>query len=165
MTPHEDDEPVVTYEPARSGDREAILAVMRSANMHRVPSPEMGELDLERFFVARVGGRAVGAAGWALLPHGEGKTTLLAVLPAFARRGIGARLQDIRLEAMRAAGATRVTTNADRPGTIDWYQRRYGYRVVATLAKLHEFGDPSIDHWTTLELDLGAWARRREHAA
>lgn len=152
---------VITYERAGTGDRQAILDVMRPANMHRVPSPEVAELELERFFVARVGGRVVGAAGWTLLPDGRGKTTLLAVLPAFAARGIGARLQEMRLGALRDAGATTVTTNADRPTTIDWYRRRYGYRVVGTLPKLHEFGEPSIDHWTTLELDLEAWTRRR----
>lgn len=161
MPPVTPDEEVVTYHRAGPDDRGAILDVMRSANMHRVPSAEMAELDLARFLVARAGGRVVGAAGWTLLPDGQGKTTLLAVLPAFTGRGIGAHLQDARLAAMRDAGATTVTTNADRPSTIGWYRRHYGYRVVGTLPKLHEFGEPSIDHWTTLELDLEAWARRR----
>lgn len=151
----------IVLRPAEPGDRSAILDVMRSANMHRVPSAEMAELDLERFFVACVDGRVVGAAGWTLLPDGQGKTTLLAVLPEFTGDGIGARLQDARLEAMLGAGATTVTTNADRPVTINWYRRRYGYRVVGSLTKLHEFGDPSIDRWTTLRMDLGAWTRER----
>jgi ribosomal-protein-alanine N-acetyltransferase len=59
------------------------------------------------------------------------------------------------------AGAHTVTTNADRPATIAWYQRRYGYRVVGELPKEHEFGDPAVDRWTTLELDLDAWAAAR----
>jgi 3-keto-5-aminohexanoate cleavage enzyme len=151
----------IVLRPAEPADRSAILDVMRSANMHRVPSAEMAELDLERFFVACVDGRVVGAAGWTLLPDGQGKTTLLAVLPEFTGDGIGARLQDARLEAMLGAGATTVTTNADRPVTINWYRRRYGYRVVGSLTKQHEFGDPSVDRWTTLRMDLTAWARRR----
>ncbi len=154
----------VEIEPARPGDRDAILAVMRSANMHRVPSPEMPELDLERFFVARIDGEVVGAAGYALLGEGRGKTMLLAVRPEHGGNGVGAALQDARLERMRELGAERVTTNADRPGTIAWYRRAYGYREVGRLAKLHEFGDPGVDHWTTLELDLAAWAERRKAA-
>jgi hypothetical protein len=31
---------------------------------------------------------------------------------------------------------------------------------VGTLAKVHEFGDPQRDHWTTLECDLEAWIDR-----
>ena len=65
------------------------------------------------------------------------------------------------MEAMLESGCTRVVTNADRPGTIAWYQRKFGYKAVGNLAKLHEFGDPNIDHWTTLEADLEAWAAAR----
>ena len=58
------------------------------------------------------------------------------------------------MDLMRDAGATRVITNADRPETIEWYQRHFGYRVVGELAKLHEFGLPDVDRWTTLEASL-----------
>jgi hypothetical protein len=59
----------MTYiiEPAGPGDRDGILAVMRHFNMHHVPSVEMEELDLTRFFVARMQGRVVGAAGYKVL--------------------------------------------------------------------------------------------------
>jgi 3-keto-5-aminohexanoate cleavage enzyme len=154
----------VEIAPARTFDREAILEVMLPANMHRVPSPEMPDLDLDRFFVARVGERIVGAAGYRLLDRGRAKTTLLAVLPEHGGRGIGAALQDARLDRMHELGVELVTTNADRPATIAWYKRAYGYRDVGRLAKLHEFGDPDVDHWTTLELDLRAWAERRRAA-
>ncbi|HEY6770967.1 MAG TPA: hypothetical protein VI035_00800 [Solirubrobacterales bacterium] len=46
---------------------------------------------------------------------------------------------------MRSAGATRVITNADRPETIAWYKRHFGYREVGEVAKLHEFGLPDVD--------------------
>ena len=143
-----------TIEPAGLGDREAILAVMRPANMHHVPSAEMGELELSRFFVARVEGRIVGAGGYELVAPRRGKTTLLAVLPEYRGMGIGAQLQEARLDAMRKAGVDTVVTNADRPPTIDWYKRAYGYREVGRLAKVVPFGDPSVGEWTTLELDL-----------
>jgi 3-keto-5-aminohexanoate cleavage enzyme len=141
--------------PARRMEREAILAVMEPANMHRLDSPEMPTFDIDRFFVAELDGRIVGAAGWKLLGDGLAKTTLLAVVPAAAGRGIGSALQRARMEAMRAAGARRVRTNADRPETIAWYKRHFGYREVGILAKEDEFGHPGIDRWVTLEADLG----------
>jgi 3-keto-5-aminohexanoate cleavage enzyme len=155
--PH--DPPSFEVSRAGPGDREAILDVMRTVNMHHVPSPEMEELDLERFFVARVSGRIVGAAGYKLLGSGRGKTTLLGVVPEFRGSGIGAALQDERLAEMHRLGVRAVTTNADRPQTIDWYKRHYGYRPIGHLKKLHEFGDPAATHWTTLELDLDRYMR------
>lgn len=130
--------------------------------MHHVPSPEMGELDLGCFFVGLDHSRVVvGAGGYRLLGDGQSKTTLLGVVPEHAGTGLGARLQDTRLEAMAAAGVHTVTTNADRPATIEWYQRRYGYERVGTLAKEHEFSLPEVDHWTTLQLDLTRWMSER----
>jgi 3-keto-5-aminohexanoate cleavage enzyme len=149
-------------ERARAGDRRAILEVMRPANMHAVPSPEMEELDPTCFFVARLGGKVVGAGGYKLLGPERAKTTLLAVLPEYGRMGIGAALQEARLRAMHRAGVTTVVTNADRPPTIEWYKRRFGYREVGKLKKLVPFGDPNVDEWTTLELDLAGYMRRAQ---
>jgi ribosomal-protein-alanine N-acetyltransferase len=73
-------------------------------------------------------------------------------------------LQTLRMRAMRAAGCRTVTTNADLPETIAWYERWFGYRKIGTLAKVHEFGDPRREHWTTLECDLDAWADPGEPA-
>jgi ribosomal-protein-alanine N-acetyltransferase len=65
---------------------------------------------------------------------------------------------------MLGKGIRRLTTNADLPETIAWYQEHFGYREVGKLQKLCEFGDPHIDQWTTLEVDLVAWdaARRAQ---
>jgi ribosomal protein S18 acetylase RimI-like enzyme len=112
--------------------------------------------------VAEAEGEIVGVAGFKVLPDGTGKTTLMAVDPRYRGRGLGRRLQEMRMEALLERGCTRVVTNADRPATIAWYQRRFGYRVVGSIAKLHVFGDPEIDRWTTLEADLEEWAARRE---
>jgi ribosomal-protein-alanine N-acetyltransferase len=57
-----------------------------------------------------------------------------------------------------------VITNADLPETIAWYRRKFGYRQVGTLPKLHEFGDPSVAEWTTLECDLDAYYARQATA-
>jgi len=153
-TREKDDFGIERASPEELGD---ILQVMRPWNMHHVPSPEMEELDLTCMFVARVDGRIVGAGGYKLLSGRRGKTTLMAVLPEFAGTGIGRALQDARLQAMASAGVTTVTTNADRPASIRWYKEHYGYREVGTLKKLHSFGSPGIDTWTTLEMDLRAW--------
>jgi len=111
-------------------------------------------IDLSCFFVVRLDGRIVGAAGYKILSGGQGKTTLLGVLPDYAGCGVGFALQDARLRAMARLGVEVVTTNADRPATIRWYKRRFGYREVGRLEKLHSFGDPNLSHWTTLQLDL-----------
>jgi uncharacterized protein (DUF849 family)/ribosomal protein S18 acetylase RimI-like enzyme len=160
-------------ERARPEDREAILAVMEVWNMHHVPSPEMEELDLSCFFVARLrsSGQVIGASGYKILPDKRGKTTLLGVFPEFSGAGLGKELQLARLRAMHEVGVEKVTTNADRPETIVWYRKHFGYREVGTLEKLCSFGLDDVAHWTTLEMDLneffrseeGAEARRQRH--
>ena len=151
-------------EPARSTDRDAILKVMAHWNMHHVPSEEMAELDLSCFFVARMNSEVVGASGYQILSPTEGKTTLMSVRPDLAGTGLGRALQDARLDRMASLGVQTVTTNADRPETIAWYKRHYGYREVGNLAKVHSFGHPDIDQWTTLKMDLAAWMCGRRTA-
>ena len=151
-----------TIENARLSDRDPILQVMKAFNMHHVPSAEMAELDLNAFFVARYHGRVIGAAGYTFLSQTEGKTTLMAVLPEYAGFGIGKALQHRRMEEMHLAGARTVLTNADRPETIVWYKKHFGYRQIGTLKKLCSFGHEAIDHWTTLETDLDAYFRDLE---
>ncbi len=134
-----------------------MLAVLKTANMHRVPSPEMDDFDIGRWFVAEDEGGIVAVAGFRLLDEGGekvGKTTLLAVVPRAREHGIGRALQALRMELMREAGASRVITNADRPETIAWYERHFGYRKVGEVTKLHEFGLRDVDRWTTLEAPL-----------
>ena len=155
-------EPTPVLRRARESDRDAIFRVLRLVNFHDVPSPEMPALELTDMFVAEVEGLVVGAAGWTVLPDGRGKTTLMAVDPAYRRYGIGARLQTRRMQLLRERGCRVLVTNADLPETIAWYERKFGYRRVGTLAKLHPFGDPGIDHWTTLECDLDAWGARQD---
>lgn len=164
------DAPEIRYRRARPDEWDASARVLRFANFHHVPSPEMPAFDLDRAFVAEArgvegdaagpDGLVVGVAGWAVLGDGRGKTTLMAVDPAWRRYGIGVELQTRRMRELRAAGCRTVVTNADLPETIAWYERKFGYRRVGTLPKLHEFGDPAVDHWTTIECDLDAWAAR-----
>jgi hypothetical protein len=62
-----------------------------------------------------------------------------------------------RLAELRAHGVERVRTESDRSAIVDWYVRKYGYRVVGTARKKHSFGLENVDHWTVLELDLRTW--------
>ena len=59
-------------------------------------------------------------------------------------------------------GIKSLITNADLPFTIEWYKEHFGYREVGKLKKFHEFGNPDIDHWTTLQVDLDQWGKNRE---
>ena len=143
-----------TIRYAKEGDLQDILKIFEYYNMHLIPSPEMPEINVKFFFVAEVEGSIVGAAGFKILSPEVGKTTLLAVSPAFSGKGIGLALQAKRLQALRALGCEKVITNADRPKTICWYKKHFGYRQVGTIKKIHSFGDPQVDHWTTLEAEL-----------
>ncbi len=139
---------------ATSADQAGILDVMRHWNMHHVPSPEMPEIDLNRFFVAVRGTEIVGAAGYRLQSDGTAKTTLLGVLPELNGSGIGKALQIARMREAYTLGAGVMITNADRPEVIAWYQRNFGYRPIGHVKKVMSFGDPAIDHWATLRTDL-----------
>jgi len=151
----------IRIEKAQAGDMAGMLAVLQTANMHHVPSEEMPELDWRFCFVARAGECVVGMSGYKMLSETVGKTTLMAVDPAYRRYGLGMRLQTARLRAMAGLGAQTVVTNADRPVTIEWYKKHFAYRQIGTVPKVHDFGDPHVHAWTTLEMDLQAWVQRQ----
>jgi len=138
-------------------DRAGMVRVLETANMHHVPSEEMDDFDVGHWLVAELDGEIAGVAGWRLTSREGrtvGKTTLLAVDPAHRALGLGRELQEVRMELMRQAGATAVITNADRPETIGWYERNFGYRRVGEVPKVADFGLPDVDRWTTLEAPL-----------
>ncbi len=139
---------------ARPEDLKAILKVLKHYNMHNVPSLEMPELDFCFFYVAEVGCEIVGAAGYKILSPEVGKTTLMGVHPEHGGKGIGLALQAKRMAAMSSLGCEKIITNADRPETIRWYGKHFGYRPVGTIKKEHSFGLHDVDYWTTLETDL-----------
>ncbi len=144
--------------PARlPDDRDDVLTVLATANMHHVPSAEMHDLDVGEWHVAEMDGRIVGVCGFDMARDDRGlhgKTTLMAVHPEARGSGVGVALQRLRMARMRDEGATRVVTNADRPETIAWYERHFGYRRVGEVPKLLEFGHPEVNRWTTLEAPL-----------
>lgn len=149
-------------EPAQEKDVHDILAVMKTANMCNVPSPEMPELDWKCYFIVKIDGKIVGAAGYKILSKTEAKTTLMAVHPDFRRFGIGRILQEKRMQVLTELGIKTLITNADVPETIAWYKKYFGYKEIGKLKKIHEFGRPDIDEWTTLQTDLIEWRKNYE---
>jgi len=139
---------------AGANDRLGILFILEQFNMHHIPSLEMDELDIDKFFVAKIRDKIVGAAGYKMLSPTEAKTTLMGVLPEFSGDGIGKELHHERMKAVYALGAKTLTTNADRHETIIWYKKHFGYKEIGKLKKLCAFGGENIDYWTTLRTDL-----------
>jgi ribosomal-protein-alanine N-acetyltransferase len=154
----------MVIERADEADRPAIFRLLEQANMHYIPSAEMEELTYENYSVVRLDEQVVGFCGYKILSPTEAKTELMVVDRSYRGRNIGYLLQVLRMEQMLSQGIVQLTTNSDLPATIDWYVRKFGYRKVGTLKKLHEFGDPTIDHWTTLCVDLNAWDISRKAA-
>lgn len=138
-------------------DREAIMDVLRPEGLHPIPSREMDDLSVGTWLVYESAGAVVGVAGFRLDRSSEGivgKSLLLAVREDRRGQGVGRALVNRRLELMREAGASKVITNTDRPELISWLIRDYGYRRVGEVEKLHPFGRPDVDRWTTLEASM-----------
>ena len=142
-------------------DRQAMLAVLEPEGLLPIPCPEMEDFDVGRWLVAERRGDVVGVAGFRLDRTDEGivgKNLLLAVNEEHRARGIGRALVDHRLQLMVEAGAVKVVTNTDRPGLAAWLIRDYGYRQTGEVPKVHRFGRPDVDHWTTLEAPMASAA-------
>jgi len=149
-------------EKARENHRPAIMRLLKQANMHNIPSPEMPGLTYENYYVAKLDGKVAGFCGYRMLAHTEAKTELMVVDRRYRGRGIGFALQVRRMEDMLARGVRTLTTNTDLPASIEWYMKHFGYRKVGKLKKLHEFGAPEIDHWTVLKVNLERWSKERK---
>jgi len=146
----------VVIRPMREEDRDAAMAILEAWNM----APREGEeversgLDAARSFVAEKDGEVVGITSWIKHDDECAETASLAVHPAAKGEGLGARLQEARLDAMRKQGIRRVRTETDRPETIAWYMRHWNYAKVGTNPKKHAFSLPDEHEWTVLELAL-----------
>jgi N-acetylglutamate synthase-like GNAT family acetyltransferase len=148
---------VIIIEKAREEDKPRIFELLKQANMHHIPSKEMPGLTFENYFVAKVNGKIAGFSGYKILSSTEAKTELMVVDSRFRGYGLGLKLQKKRMEDMLTKGIKTLTTNTDLPPTIKWYKKHFGYKEVGTLKKFHEFSDPNIDQWTTLQVDLEEW--------
>lgn len=148
----------VAIEKLRDSDKPQVMTLLKQVNMHDVPSPEMPEISWENYAVIRMDGKVVGFCGYKVLSDCEAKTELMAVDKACRGMGLGVKLQTYRMEQMARRGIKTLITNCDRPESIAWYMKHFGYEKVGKLKKEHEFGAPDIDCWTTLQVDLEKWA-------
>ena len=147
----------IRIEKAQESDKPRIFQLLEQVNMHYIPSEEMPELTFDNYAVAKIDDTVVGFCGYKVLNKTTAKTELMAVDPTYRGHGIGYTLQKWRMEQIYRRGITTLITNTDLPPTIAWYKKHFGYKQTGTLEKVHEFGDPSIDHWTTLQTDLTQW--------
>jgi predicted N-acetyltransferase YhbS len=137
------------------------MALLETWNIApRPPSADQPEverigLDVANSFVAECNGRIVGVCSYILMnEEGWAETASLAVDPSIRGRHVGFKLQQARLEEMYTRGVRKVRTEADRPDAIRWYVERFGYRIVGSNPKKHDFSLSHVDTWTVLELDL-----------
>jgi GNAT superfamily N-acetyltransferase len=153
----------VVIRKMREDDRANAMRILDHWNMAprsptpKVPNPERSALCVEHAFVATHDNVPIGVASYILHEKGFAETASLAVDPAWVGAGLGELLQHARLAEMKARGVERVRSEADRSNVVQWYVRKFGYRIVGSVPKRHEFGCPGIDHWTVLELDLRTW--------
>ncbi len=148
----------ITIRNAVEADKPGIFELLEQANMHYIPSAEMPGLTFENYYVALVDDVVAGFCGYKILSATEAKTELMVVDRAFRGKGVGYALQAFRMRDMLNKGVEWLTTNTDLPTTIAWYKKYFGYEAVGRLEKLHEFGDPGIDAWVTLKVNLKEWA-------
>jgi predicted N-acetyltransferase YhbS len=152
--------PQIVVRKMHASDLDRVLAILAHWNMAPLrpsaehPMPERTGIEIGNAFVAVADGMVVGVASYILHGDGLAETASLAVDPGWRGSGIGAMLQRARLAELRARGVLTVRTEADRPEVIDWYVRKFGYRIAGKARKRHPFSVEKIDEWTVLELDL-----------
>jgi|KBSMisStandDraft_5_1062788.scaffolds.fasta_scaffold19282_5 N-acetylglutamate synthase-like GNAT family acetyltransferase len=156
----------VTLRKLSDGDLPRVIEILSFWNMApiaptaAVPVPETTGLEPDRTTLATMQQKIVGVASYILLKNAWAETTSLAVDPAWLGHGIGEKLQIARLKEMKMIGIQNVKTECDRPEVINWYVRKFGYRIVGTSPKKHDFCRHDVDHWTVLNLDLRDWQPR-----
>jgi N-acetylglutamate synthase-like GNAT family acetyltransferase len=150
----------LTIRKMRLEDMAGVSELLSKWNMAPVdptpdnPDPERSSINIEHSFVALDGNKIVGVGSYIILSPVTAETASLAVDPDYQSKGIGYKLQKLRLREMKQRGIMKVRTETDRPETIDWYVRKFGYKVVGINPKKHAFSLPGVDSWTVLELDL-----------
>ena len=147
----------------QADDMAAAMAILDQWNMAPAPAvegredPERSELNVDLSFIALLGDRIVGVCSYIIHSPELVETASLAVDPSIRGGGAGYLLQVARLREMKSRGFKTVHTETDRAETVEWYIRKFGYRVVGTNPKKHAFSLDSVDEWTVLYLDLEAW--------
>jgi predicted N-acetyltransferase YhbS len=144
----------------RSEDMHAAMDILSGWNMapfgptSEIADPIRSSLDIDNSFVALDGDKIVGVCSYVIHTPEIAETASLAVYAEYQGKGIGYSLQVARLRAMKAKGIRKLITHADRPETIGWYVRKFGYKKTGKEKKKHPWSRHDIDYRTVLELDL-----------
>ena len=152
--------PNISIRKMIKNDTSQILEILNKWNMapsepsKENPDPERTSLLIENTFVAVDGEKIVGVCSYIVLSEELAETASLAVNPDYRGTGLGFLLQKARLQEMTERGIKIVRTETDRPATIAWYIRKFGYRLIGKNPKKHNFSLADVDHWTILELNL-----------
>lgn len=153
----------VVIRKMRAEDYDDAMSILDQWNMApRAPSddmqnPERSGLDIQRSFVAENDGKIVGVCSYIVHNPELAETASMAVDPSCQGMGLGHQLQVARLKEMKEQGIRKVHTETDRPDTIDWYIRKFGYVRVGSNPKKHDFSLADVDEWTVLQLDLDSY--------
>jgi hypothetical protein len=118
-----------------------------------LPVVENIGLDPDKTLVALIEGSVVGVASY--IPcrkAGARPATWRSIRPG--SESASASSCTARLAQMKAAGIAKVRSEVDRQERIDWYIRKFGYRISGKIPKRHDFCDPHIREWTVLTLEL-----------
>lgn len=156
MAPSEAEVTIRRMQPA---DLPQVLELLRSCNLEpmapspAVPHPERTTIVVENTAVAVAGGRVVGVLSFILLSPTEAEGASLAVYPEYRGRGIRERLVYANRREMHERGIRKAYTETDSPEHARWLLA-HGGRIVGTVPKRHPFGNPQVDHWTRIVVDL-----------
>ena len=124
---------------------------------NEVPDPERTKIDVDCCFVARSGNDVVGVASYIIHSDTLAETASLAVDRRYTGQGIGSSLQMARMTDLWKRGIRTLRTEADRPETVAWYKKHFGYKEIGHNPKKHAFGLLDVEEWVVLECDLGAF--------
>jgi N-acetylglutamate synthase-like GNAT family acetyltransferase len=144
----------------KSEDMDKVIGILSQWNMAPIkPSPEIPEpirssINIDNSFVAMDGELIVGVASYIIKSSEYAETCSLALDPGYRGRGIGYKLQMARLREMKRRGVRKVISHTDRQETIEWYTKKFGYRITGKKKKKHPWSRPDVDERTILELDL-----------
>lgn len=153
----------VTIRKMKSEDMEAVIEILSKWNMApvkftpEIPEPIRSSININNSFVALDGKRIVGVCSYSIHSSELAETASLALEPEYRGKGIGHKLQMARLKEMKEKGVKKLITHADRPETISWYIKKFGYRIIGKEKKRHPWSRYDIDYRTVLELDLESY--------
>lgn len=137
-----------------TADIPTAIQILSSVGMGSVDSPELKGINWDTFIVAKMNEEIVGVAGFRLISENVGRTMLMAVPKKYRGLGIGLLLQKHRMNVLFKKGVKTLESYTDRPKTIEWYKKHFGYVEMGKKKKDNAFSLSDVDEWTILETDL-----------